>query len=109
MRANENYKIPEWVEEEERKEKAKKQKSAKKEKAKKGKKKQKIAKKDKKITECSAQQNNNSYAQEEPNNSATISPFDLSELDPQIAVVEESQMQDPNQQVQGTDNLFDLL
>ena len=63
--------------------------------------KQKIAKQGMKITGSSAQQTHNSTAEEEPNNSATILPFDLSELDPQIAAFEESQAQDLNQQVSG--------
>ena len=101
MKANENYRIPAWVEEEDRKERAKKEKPAKKEKAKKGKKKQKMEKQDKKITGSSAQKIHNSSAGDEPNNSTTISPFDSNELEPQIAVVEESQAQDLNQQVPG--------
>ena len=73
----------------------------KKEKAKKGKKKQKIAKQDKKISGSSAQQIHNSSAGEEPNNSATVSQFDLRELDPQIDAIEELQAEDLNQQDQG--------
>ena len=72
----ENYQIPDWVEEEDKKEKAKKQKRGNKEKTKKGKEKKKSVKKETKITEISAQQNLSSSPADIITDSAIIPPFD---------------------------------